>query len=50
MTAPSSGMAAGATGLIAALIAAYKERSLLTVALIACGAVFVVERVLEMIG
>ena len=49
LTAPSSGMAAGATGLIAALIAAYLERSLLTVALIACGAVFVVERVLEMI-
>ena len=46
LTAPSSGMIAGAAG----LIAAYWERSLLTVALIACGAVFVVERVLEMIG
>lgn len=31
-------------GFGAALIAAYKEKSLLTVALIACGAVFIVER------
>ena len=42
-------MIAGAAGLIAALIAAYWERSLLTVALIACGAVFIVERILEYI-
>lgn len=47
LTAPSSGMIAGTAGLIAALIAAYKERSLLIVALIACGAVFIVERILE---
>ena len=47
LTAPSSGMIAGATGLAAALIAAYREKSLLTVALFACGAVFVAERILE---
>lgn len=34
----------GAAGLIVALIAAYKEKSLLTVALLACMAVFIVER------
>lgn len=50
LTAPSSGMIAGAAGLAAALIAAYREKSLLTVALFACGAVFVVERVMEIIG
>lgn len=50
LIAPSSGMIAGAAGLAAALIAAYREKSLLTVALFACGAVFVVERVMEIIG
>lgn len=35
-----------AIGFAVALIAAYKEKSLLTVALFACGAVFIVERVL----
>lgn len=50
LTAPSSGMIAGAAGLAAALIAAYREKSLLTVALFACGAVFVAERVMEIIG
>lgn len=35
-----------AIGFAVALIAAYKEKSLLTVALLACGAVFIVERVL----
>ena len=35
-----------AAGCGAALIAAYKEKSLLTVALIACGAVFIVERIM----
>ena len=50
LTAPSSGMIAGAAGLAAALIAAYREKSLLTVALFACGAVFAVERVMEIIG
>ena len=33
-------------GFGAALIPAYKENSLLTVALIACGAVFIVERIM----
>lgn len=33
-------------GFAVALIAAYKEKSLLTVALLACGAVFIVERFL----
>lgn len=47
LTAPSSGMTAGAAGLAAALIAAYREKSLLTVALFACGAVFAAERILE---
>ena len=37
----------GAAGLGAALVAAYKEKSLLTVALAACRAVFVVERILQ---
>ena len=50
LTAPSSGMIAGAAGLAAALIAEYREKSLLTVALFACGAVFVAERVMEIIG
>ena len=49
LTAPSSGMIAGAAGLGAALIAAYREKSLLTVALFACAAVFVAERILEVI-
>ena len=39
----------GAAGLGAALIAAYKEKSLLTVALAACCAVFVVERILQFV-
>ena len=37
-----------AVGFIVALIAAYKEKSLLTVALFACAAVFIVERILEL--
>lgn len=49
LTAPSSGMLAGAAGLLAALIASYREKSLLTVALCACTAVFVVERILEFV-
>lgn len=35
-----------AAGFAAALIAAYKEKSLITVALVACCAVFIVERIL----
>lgn len=36
-----------AVGFVVALIVAYKEKSLLTVALFACVAVFIVERILE---
>lgn len=36
-----------AVGFAVALIAAYREKSLLTVALCACAAVFVVERIME---
>lgn len=50
LTAPESGMIAGAAGLIVALFAAFHEKSLLTVALCACGAVFAVERLLEWMG
>ena len=39
----------GAAGLIVALIVAYREKSLLTVALFACAAVFIVERIMEFI-
>ena len=35
-------------GFVVALIAAYKEKSLLTVALLACGAVFIVERIMAL--
>ena len=37
----------GAVGFAAALFMAYREKSLLTVALTACAAVFVAERILE---
>ena len=40
-------MISAAVGFVVALIAAYKEKSLLTVALFACAAVFIVERILE---
>ena len=40
----------GAVGFAVALYLAYKEKSLLTVALIACAAVFVVERVMVFFG
>lgn len=39
-----------ALGFAAALYAAYREKSLLTVALFACGTVFVAERVLSLLG
>lgn len=45
----TASIVSAAIGFGVALIAAYKEKSLLTVALIACGAVFVVERVLEFV-
>ncbi len=37
---------AGGVGFVVALVAAYMERSLLTVALLACGAVFIAEQLL----
>lgn len=37
----------GIVGFVAACIAAYLERSMITVALIACGAVFVTEQILR---
>lgn len=39
-----------AVGFGAALLAAYKEKSLLTVAMFACAAVFVTERVMELLA
>lgn len=45
----TASIVSAAVGFGVALVAAYKEKSLLTVALIACGAVFVVERVLEFV-
>lgn len=45
LTATES-VVSGAAGFAAALLAAYKEKSLLTVAVCACVAVFVVERLL----
>ena len=45
LTATES-VVSGAAGFAAALLAAYKEKSLLTVAVCACAAVFVVERLL----
>ena len=51
MTFPAilTATAGGAAGLIVALIVAYREKSLLTVALFACAAVFIVERIMEFI-
>ena len=46
LSAPDKGVAAGAAGFIAALIAAYREKSLVTVALVACAAVFIAERII----
>jgi hypothetical protein len=37
----------GIAGLIAALIAAFLNRSMVTVALLSCGTVFVVERIMD---
>ena len=49
LTATAGGIISGAAGLIVALIVAYREKSLLTVALFACAAVFIVERIMEFI-
>lgn len=46
LTATAGGILSGLAGLVIALIAAYKEKSLLTVALFACAAVFVAERIM----
>lgn len=49
LTATSEGIISGAAALIVALIVAYKEKSLLTVAVCACAAVFIAERIMEFI-
>lgn len=46
----TASIVSAAAGFLIALIAAYKEKSLLTVALMACAAVFIVERILEIIA
>lgn len=43
-------VAGGVTGFLVALYLAYKEKSLLMVALSACAAVFVVERIFSFLG
>ena len=48
MTFPAI-LTATAGGIIVALTVAYREKSLLTVALFACAAVFIVERIMEFI-
>ena len=49
LTATAGGVVSGAIGLIVALIVAYREKSLLTVALFACAAVFIAERIIEFV-
>lgn len=49
LTATSAGIISGAAALIVALIVAYKEKSLLTVAVCACAAAFIAERIMEFI-
>lgn len=49
LTATSAGIISGAAALIVALIVAYKEKSLLTVAVCACAAVFIAERIMGFI-
>ena len=46
----TSRVISAAVGFAVALIAAYKEKSLLTVALLACAAVFIAERILVFVG
>ena len=46
----TSSVVSAAVGFAVALIAAYKEKSLLTVALLACAAVFIAERILVFVG
>lgn len=47
LTATSAGIISGVAALVVALFVAYKEKSLLTVAVCACAAVFIVERIME---
>lgn len=49
LTATSSVVSA-AVGFAVALLAAYKEKSLVTVALLACAAVFIAERLMVFLG
>lgn len=49
LSSTASRISAG-VAFIVALFMAYREKSLLTVALFACGAVFLVERILEIIA
>lgn len=49
LTATSAGIISGVAALVVALFVAYKEKSLLTVAVCACAAVFIVERIMEFI-
>ena len=49
LTATAGGVVSGGIGLIVALIVAYREKSLLTVALFACAAVFIAERIMEFV-
>lgn len=46
LTATAGGILSGVVGLVVALIVAYKEKSLLTVALFACAAVLIAERIM----
>lgn len=46
LTATAGGILSGVVGLVVALIVAYKEKSLLTVALFACAVVFIAERIM----
>ena len=46
----TSSIFSGIAGFVVALIAAYREKSLLTVAVCACVAVFLVERILPFVG
>ena len=46
----TSSVISAAVGFAVALIAAYKEKSLLTVAVLACAAVFIAERILVFVG
>ena len=54
MTVPAiftatSSIWSGAAGFLVALFAAYREKKLLTVALLACAAVFLVERIMDLL-